>query len=293
MIFVNRYSSAVRNEITTTIQLILIFFILASNSILAQTELQKQYDYAYSLFGDEKYFDAITEFKRLQFFDSLNQYSFLSNKLIGMSYKQGGKFYEAINYFSKAELISPNDDSLFTVKIEIIKTNLLRRTIYRAFDLLNELNEYLRFNSKKDQITYWRGWAYIFNDEWQKAADEFDKLAGEQELKKLCENVSDAHYSPKLAKILSYVLPGAGQFYTGNYVSGILSFGWVALWTYISVHAFLADRIFDGVMVADFLAFRFYNGNLQNAEKFAIERNSEASSWMLNYLQNNFSGMKP
>lgn len=293
MIFVNRYNSAARDKITTAIELLLIFFILFSNSFLAQNELQKQYDYAYSLFGDEKYFDAITEFKRLQFFDSLTQYGYLSNKLIGMCYMQGGKFNEAINYYSRAELISPNDDSLFTVKIEIIKTNLLRRTIYRAFDLLNELNEDFRFDSKKDQITYWKGWAYIFNDEWKKAADEFDKLEGEQELKKLCENVSDALYSTRLAKVLSYILPGAGQFYTGNYVSGILSFGWVAVWTYIAVEAFLADRIFDGVMVADFLALRFYNGNLQNAEKFAEEHNSEASSWMLNYLQNNYRGMKP
>lgn len=46
-------------------------------------------------------------------------------------------------------------------------------------------------------------------------------------------------------------------------------------------------------MVADFLALRFYNGNLQNAEKFAVEHNSEVSNWMLDYLQNNYRGMKP
>lgn len=272
---------------------IIIFFFLMQTYLQSQTILQQQYEYAYKLYENEKYFDAITEFKRLQFFDSLNLCGFSSNKLIGMSYKQGGKFNEAINYFAKAELYSPNDDSLFAVKIEIIKVNLLRRTVYRAFDLLNELNDDSRFNSKKDQITYWKGWTYIFNDEWQKASEEFVKLEDEQELKKLCENVSNAQHSSKLAKVLSYILPGAGQFYTGNYISGILSFGWVALWTYISIEAFLAERIFDGVMVADFLALRFYNGNLQNAEKFAIEHNSEVSNWMLNYLQNNFRGMKP
>lgn len=272
---------------------IIILFILMQTYLLPQTILQQQYEYAYKLYGNENYFDAITELKRLQLFDSLNHYGFSSNILIGMSYKHGGKFSEAINYFTKAELNSPNDDSLFAVKIEIIKVNLLRRTVYRAFDLLNELNNDPRFYSKKDKITYWKGWSYIFNDEWEKAADEFDKLEGEQELKYLCKNVSNAQYSPKLAKVLSYILPGAGQFYSANYVSAILSFSWVALWTYISIEAFLADRIFDGVMVADFLALRFYNGNLQNAEKFAVEHNSEVSNWMLDYLQNNYRGMKP
>jgi len=46
-------------------------------------------------------------------------------------------------------------------------------------------------------------------------------------------------------------------------------------------------------MVANFLAFRFYNGNVQNAEKFADERNSELTNWVLNYLQNNYRGPKP
>src|SRR3990172_6223409 len=171
-------------------------FAFITTGLFSLGNLHGQYDYGGKVFCEEKYFDGITQFKRVQFFDSLNQYSFLSNKLIGMSYKQGGKLNEAINYFSKAELNSPNDDSLFTVKLEIIKTNLLRRTIYRAFNLLNELSGDARFNSKKDQIIYWKGWAYIFNDEWKKAADEFDKLEGEPELKKLCENVSNDQYSP-------------------------------------------------------------------------------------------------
>jgi len=274
-------------------KLLIIVFVLANNYVFAQTYLQAQYNYATQLYNDEQYFDAITEFKRFQFFDSLNQYSYFTNKSIAMSYKQGGKFDEAIYYYSLAELNTPNIDSLFNTKIEIIKTNLLRRTIYRAFDLLNDLNNDERFNSKKDQITYWKGWAYIFNNEWEKASEEFAKVDINNQLKQICANVAESQYSESTAKILSYILPGAGQFYTGNYISGILSFSWVALWTYIAVEAFLADRIFDGLLVTNFLVFRFYNGNIQNAENFANEYNSEISNWTLNYLQHNYRGPKP
>lgn len=293
MIFVSRVHSVMRVTMLTFQKLLIIIFILTNNSIFAQSNLQAQYDYASKLFNEEKYFDAITEFKRLLFFDSLKQYSFEANKHIAMSYKQGGKFTEAIKYFSLAELSTTNLDSIFDIKIEIIKTNLLRGTIYRAFDLLNDLNDDERFNAKKNQITYWKGWAYIFNDEWTEASEEFSKLSDRHELKVLCENVSESMYSKTKAQILSYILPGAGQFYTGNYISGILSFSWVTLWSYISIEAFLADRIFDGLMVANFLAFRFYNGNIQNAEKFADEHNSELTNWVLNYLQNNYRGLKP
>jgi hypothetical protein len=273
--------------------LLVIIFLLIQNSAISQGVLQSQYEYANKLYSNEKYFDAITEFKRLQFFDSLKQYSFETNKLIAQCYKQGGKYNEAIKYFSLAGMNAANTDTLFDTKIEIIKNNLLRRTTSRAFDLLNDLNEDNRFTDKQDQISYWRGWAYIFNDEWLQASEEFAKSDENHQLKQLCDNVVESQYSVEKAKILSYILPGAGQFYTGNYFSGLLSFSWVALWTYITVQAFLADRVFDGILVADLLVLRFYKGNIQNAEKFAVEHNSEMSSWMLDYLQDNYIGAKP
>lgn len=293
MISVSRVFMLLTSTLLTFRKLLIIIFVLTNNYVFAQSHLQDQYDYASQLFNDEKYFDAITEFQRLQFFDSLKQYSYASNKLIGMAYKQGGKFNEAIQYLALAEINSSNLDSLFDTKIEIIKTNLLRRTISRAFDLLNDMSKDERFNSKKDQITYWKSWAHIFNDEWEKASEEFAKVDKNHQLKRLCANVAESQYSESTAKILSYILPGAGQFYTGNYLSGILSFSWVAFWTYIAVEAFLAERIFDGLLVTNFLVFRFYNGNIQNAENFANEHNSEISDWTLNYLQHNYRGPKP
>jgi tetratricopeptide (TPR) repeat protein len=270
---------------------IFLSFVVAGVTV-PQSLLNKQFEYAHTLFSTEKYFDAITEFKRLQFFDSLNHFSFTSNKLIGLSYKHGGEFNEAIKYLSIAELNSTDIDSLFDTKIEIVKTNLLRRSTFRSFDLLKDLSDDKRFTEKKDQISYWLGWAYIFNDEWDKAASEFLK-AQNQDLAHLCKNVDDVRLSPTKAKILSYILPGSGQFYTGNYLSGILSLSWIALWTNSIVHALISERYFDAFMAADFLWLRFYNGNLQNAEKFAEEHNEEASNWMLYYLKNNYMGQKP
>lgn len=259
----------------------------------AQSELQSQYDFGKRLYDQEQYYDAITELKRLLFFDSLNQYSYTANKLIADCYKHGAKFGEAIKYYSLAEMHVPNSDSLFTIKIDIIKINMLRKTVYRAFDLLTDLSHDKRFNNRQMEIIYWTGWAYIFANEWGKAAEEFSKIADNHELKRLCENTAASEYSPAKAKILSYFLPGAGQLYTGNIFSGLLSFGWVTLWTDLSIEAFAAERIFDGILTANFLALRFYNGNLQNAEKFASEHNQEINNWMLNYLQNNYRGEKP
>jgi len=38
---------------------------------------------------------------------------------------------------------------------------------------------------------------------------------------------------------------------------------------------------------------RFYRGNFQNAEEFALQKNLEMSNKALNYLQYQYQGLKP
>ena len=106
-------------------------------------------------------------------------------------------------------------------------------------------------------------------------------------------SISIQFYNVTLAKILSIFIPGTGQFYTGEYISGLISLGWNLLWGFLTVNAFVDDRIFDGVMIGSLLWWRFYTGNLQNAEKFALEKNLNITNDALRYLKKDFSGPKP
>jgi len=277
------------NKLKTVLLFIFILMIEAS----AQTSAADQFNYAKKLFDEEKYFDAVTEFKRLLFFDKSDKYLFEANKFIGLSYKSGGKFSEALTYLTLTEINSKTKDDFFNSRIEIIKVNILRRTTSRALSLLDSLNNDYSFTDKKDEINYWLGWAYIFSDDWENASLSFSKINENHELKLLADSVSNELYNKTLAKILSVIIPGAGQIYTGEYFSGLLSFGWNVLWGYLTVQSFVDDRIFDGVMTGSFLWMRFYNGNLQNAEKFAEEKNLIVTNNALRYLQKEYSGNKP
>lgn len=258
-----------------------------------QTQLESQLAFAESLFAEEKYYDAITEAKRLAFFDSANQYSFKTNKLIGESYRQGGKLSEAVHYFTKAEIASKTKAELFSTKIEIIKVNILRHAFSLANHQLDEMVKDPSFTEDSTSLQYWRGWNYLFHDDWERAAAVFGKIDSAVTLKNICEEVQKKKYSVSFAKGISVVLPGAGQFYTGNYVSGILSLGWNVLLGYLTVQAFSAERVFDGMAVGTLLWLRFYNGNLSNAEKYAVEKNELIKNETLDYLQKNYQGLKP
>ena len=271
---------------------ILVIILIAIANLHSQTP-KDQFSYANELFNEGKYFDAITQFKRLQFFDSENQFSFQSNILIGKSYKAGAKFDDAIKYFTLAEISSRNDEEYFNSNILKARTNILRRTNHQAERILNELLVDTKFKSKENEIKYWLGWNLIFLDEWKKASKIFLENNLDTTLSNLCISVDDKMYSVNFAKYSSYVIPGFGQFYTGEYVSGLLTLCSNVFAGYLTVNSFIEDRVFDGIITSNFLWMRFYSGNTQNAEKFALQKNLEISNKALNYLQFQFKGEKP
>ena len=272
---------------------LILTFILFEGYTFAQDYLQNQFEYADSLYNNQQYFDAITEFKRLLFFDEEGKYKFQANEIIGLSYKQGAKFSDAILYFTIAEMNARNNAELFESKLQIIRCNILRRTTSHAIELLDSLEKDKKFANELKEIYYWKGWAFIFADEWNKASQEFGKSDTNETLSKFCQTVDKKKYSVAFADAISHFIPGAGQIYTGHYLSGLLSLGWNVLWGYVTVDAFAANRIFDGIIVGNFLWLRFYNGNLQNAKKFAEEENQKITNKALKFLQFNYVGLKP
>jgi hypothetical protein len=270
-----------------------IFILLLNGVQHPQTDFDAQFEYAKTLYEQEKYFDSVTELKRLLFFEQTDRYNYSAYMLIGRCYKQGAKFSSAINYVSLAEMNASNNKEIFDAKLEIIRLNILRRTTNQALKLIEQLDKTELINARQDELNYWRGWAYIFADDWRSAAESFSLIDEKHELKLLADDVEEEKYSVSFAKTISYLVPGAGQFYTGEYLYGIISLGWNVLWGYLTINAFIDDRVFDGFMIGSLLWMRFYRGNFQNAEAFALQKNLDITNKALNYLQFEYKGLKP
>ena len=65
------------------------FFPFNFSLVFSQETLKDQYEYSLGLYKQEKYFDTVTELKRLNYFDKEKEYVFQSNLLIGKAYKEG------------------------------------------------------------------------------------------------------------------------------------------------------------------------------------------------------------
>lgn len=268
-------------------------FVLTAFPNYAQENLSIQFDYANTLYKSGNYFDAITEFKRLLFFDNGNKYLSEANFLIAKCYKAGAKFDAAIKYFSIAEMNSNSNELKIESKFQIVRTNILRRTTNRALEILDELEKSVSNKVLLDSIYYWRGWTHIFADDWKNASAAFAKINSNHELKNLCDKVIKDKVSVTFTKVISYILPGSGQIYTGNFLQGIMSLGWNILGGYLTINSFAEDRIFDGALLGSLIWLRFYRGNVQNAGDSAIQKNLEVSNKALKFLQFEYKGAKP
>jgi tetratricopeptide (TPR) repeat protein len=272
----------------------ILFLIAVLNSmLLGQQSLQQQYDLAEKLYNEGNYFDAVTELKRLVFFDSARQYYYKAYMLMGSSYKNGALLNDALSCFNTAERFSNTDNEKYNASIETIRGNILRRSTEQALKIIGRLEASGQYQDRQDSLNYWKGWAYIFSGSFDKAADVFHKIPGCGELDSLCRATDKSRYSEKLAKILSVFFPGAGQIYTGNYLNGIISLAWNIFAGYLTINSFAEDRVFDGIVTANLLWLRFYVGGIQNAEEFARDNNTAIINKTMLYLQNEFTGIKP
>ncbi|MBN1301574.1 MAG: hypothetical protein JW995_10205 [Melioribacteraceae bacterium] len=281
------------SKISAIIFSVIIMSVTFSERLSAQNYLARQLSFADKLFSEELYFEAITEYKRLMFFDKDKIHDFRCNFNIGLCYKYGGFYDNAIVYFKQAELSTIIDEDIFQSRIQVARCNILRKTTSVALSILNDLEHETRFADKKEDIYYWRGWALMVADDWENASRSFYYIDPEHPLKLLCDNVEGNKYSVTFAKVISYILPGSGQFYSGNYLSGFMSLGWNLWLGFLTVNSFVEDRIFDGLVIGNLLWLRFYRGNVQNAENFVLQENINIANNAYKFLQNNFTGEKP
>lgn len=271
--------------------LISIFIVLPQ--LFAQQLLDEHLRLANSLFDNTNYFDAITEYKRLICFDQSKEYLWEANYKIGLSYKLGGFYDEAINHLKLSELNGGTSDEILESKLQIVRCNILRRTIPNALKLLDEIQVEYPTEEYLNEIYYWRGWAFMLNDEWDKAEDEFGKIDSLHELKVLSGTVKESKYSIIFAKVISYLIPGSGYFYTKDYIPSFLSFGWNLLGGYFTIDAIADNRIFDAFVIGELGWLRFYKGSVEGAGKSAEKRNLEITNSAYRFLQNKYEGIQP
>ncbi len=230
------------------------------------------------LFGLGNYDSAITEYKRFLFFHAEDARVGYVYSQIGFAYRSQGLWEEAIASMRVAIAHAANEFEKSERQLELAVIQIASENYERG---LFELLKIMVQNPPVPiyhRARFLQGVAYLYQFRWEDAREALRAYTNDKKLQALFERaVSAPRKSIKFAKLLSVILPGAGQGYAGNWQEGLNALVLNGVLGFLTVDAMLDGRYIDAILWGTSVFVRYYQGNTYRAGKAAEEFNDKAA----------------
>ena len=259
--------------------------------------------YGYSAVGEESplslgshffilgnYDAAVTEYKRFLFFHPDAPRAGETYRNIGIAYREQGYWQEAVAAMRAAVQHASNleEKSKYQLELAVILIANQNSDLGRL-----ELIKVMMRNPSTPlyrRALFLQAVAYIYQFRWEEAREMLRNYTTDEKLDTLLENaVNVPRKSTRLAKVLSAILPGAGQVYAGDWRNGLNALALNSVLGYLTVDAALDRHYVDAALWGGIVFSRYYRGNIFRAEEavkqFNLRESLRASEALLQRLQ--------
>ena len=263
---------------------IFIFIFFFASVCFGYDDIAGQKKFVSSLFSERRYFDCITETRRLAFMENKSgsldyEYFILSNYFFARQYLT---VIEQINshpkYFNEFNFKLMLADSLVNCNRNSDVPKLLSEYWTSVNTSTEKRFEYLKLLVKAELLTGNFEKAYNLTN-------EFYALSKFNESKQLWDDLkkySNVQYkNAVMSSILSAIIPGAGQIYSQKYFDGIISFLSIAACSAGGLYLYKREEKGYAFTLFAFSGL-FYAGNIYGAYNAALNFNVTS--------KNNFAG---
>lgn len=226
----------------------------------------------------KNYDSAITEYKRFLFFRPDDIRAAETYHKIGLAYRAQGLWQAAISSMRNAvqHAFTKEDKSAYQLELAV---TLIASENYDLARL--ELIKVTMRNPSGPlyrRALFLQAVAYIYQFRWKEAREVLQNWTTDEALEKLLDEAENLQKkSTGIAKVLSAILPGAGQFYASNWRSGLNALTLNGLLGFVAVDTVLDKHYVDAALWTYFIFLRYYRGNLYRAEKAVAEFNEDTS----------------
>jgi len=220
---------------------------------------------------------ALKEYQRVLFFNDGKNLDYIYTQIATIYFRQQNYLQAAHNYelaYKTSKSDSLKTELIFKKASCYILDNKFRMATFELMNLPDSTN--IQYNNRKRfyfAVCYWG------LEEFDKAKDSFlsiipDKKAADKEkIEQLFAKKKNLYRpNPKTAKIMSMILPGSGQIYSGDIKNGLnsvlLTGGFVILGIYMTEYYTFLDAFLTAVP----WFLRYYQGGYQKAEKIATHK---------------------
>ena len=246
----------------------------------------KALEIAEKFFNSENYYDAITEYRRYIFFNSEKKDDNISyaHYKIGLAYRNLGKWDESLNALRKSIQTVNTEYIRDERKIDLAVVLIASGNYSTAEFYLIKVEMFSNIPELKRKAAFFRGVSAIYSFKWEQSRNAFQIYFNNHPERKhaelgkkldfLLDKAQNTKYKcPKLAKILSTILPGSGQIYSGDWRNGINALVINTATGYLLVNDLIKRQYLDAIFNSLFLFERFYRGNRYHAEESSKKYN--------------------
>ncbi|HHH53171.1 MAG TPA: hypothetical protein ENK91_05900 [Bacteroidetes bacterium] len=246
-----------------------IFNWLYASQIVAQN-FNETLEFADRQLKENKYDLALKTYKRLAFFNKDQNDYYIFNRIGELSLLKGDYETAQFNFGLAAGVVSNKtlkNDFLFKKSYAQILNKKYNFALIDLFSIEPDNTD------EEFKLNFYIATCYFGLEKFDKSKEYFRMCIKKDKYAKLDQLFTKKNLykpSPDKARILSYILPGLGQWYVGNFKDGMNSFiinsGLFALGVYSAINY---GVVYSIISVIPWLQ-RYYVGGFSNAENQAI-----------------------
>ena len=231
------------------------------------------------------YDDAITEYRRYLFFNSHDELTDDTYSKIGYCYAHLEKWNKAVEAMDKSILFAESDSLLDQRKIDRAVILLALGDNGSAQLNLKQVAHFSNYENIRKRGGILLFLSEILAHDWEAALNVYRSLIRDQfiesdSLESTLIKASKVNYkSTEIAMLLSTLIPGGGQIYSGRWLSGLNAILLNGALGYLTVNNIIKKRYISGSLIFIFLFQRYYDGNRHHAYSTAIEQNNRIDSY--------------
>ena len=251
---------------------ILTVFSLFSVQHATAQDFEATLRFADSQYSELNYNEASKSYRRALFFSEGRQNLYIIRRIADISYHE--KDYEtAQRYYGLAYNMADNDSLKTAILFNKASCRILEGNYQMALIDLFSVTDTVKTVQRR--LDFYIGTCYYGMEDFDKAFEYFTLCVKKAESKALSDMFNSRKLkspSPKKARILSMILPGMGQFYSGDIKSGLNS---ILLTSGLIVLGIRISAIYspmDAVMAVLPWYQRYYTGGYGKAEGIAEKR---------------------
>jgi TolA-binding protein len=247
--------------------------------------------FALSLFEAGDYYRAIGEFQRFLFYQPEHPLASQAVLTIGLSFFCGERWLQAFEVFRRVARAAPDPSISQEAALWMAETRARSGDHADAIRLYQELRRQYPETALAERADYLIGWSQMWQRQWPEARETFAQVDTRSPYRASAERLAAGldpppvlpQRSPTVARLLSTVLPGAGQIYTGDTLDGLIGLGLHGALIAGATGAALAG-LEGAAGIGAFFTWGFYRTQMSNAAARARDFNVQAEERFIGQL---------